>query len=207
MSIRRVTLTSILCVMAVCSTQAAGAAAAAGAATAASVLPPCDLALVGDLVVAQGFIDLNGNDFDPTGDDLSSRWLQARDGVTTSLELEAGALDVESWYKAREDRAPIHFGVSASHSLARLEVYADFDSATTTVATPDEQRRIIDLVRAGLQQGALGVDLAIEYFPAASREEILRVVELAAEAAAPCFVHVRSAGVVEPGSSTEAVQG
>ncbi len=45
------------------------------------------------LVVAPGFIDLHAH-----GQSLPADRMQAFDGVTTSLELEAGALPVSAWY-------------------------------------------------------------------------------------------------------------
>jgi dihydroorotase len=44
------------------------------------------------------------------------------------------------------------------------------------------------------------------YTPAASREELLRVFELAARRKALAFIHMRSAGEVEPGGSLDALQ-
>src|SRR6185437_12168969 len=46
------------------------------------------------LVVAPGFIDLHAH-----GQSLPADRMQAFDGVTTTLELEAGALPVSDWYK------------------------------------------------------------------------------------------------------------
>jgi len=62
------------------------------------------------LVVAPGFIDLHSH-----AQTLPGRRLQACDGVTTALELEAGRAPVDLAY-AREERrgSPIHFGFSAS---------------------------------------------------------------------------------------------
>jgi dihydroorotase len=50
------------------------------------------------------------------------------------------------------------------------------------------------------------VGFGIAYVPAARREEILDIFQLAAERQVPCFVHVRSHGAVEPGSAVESVQ-
>ena len=62
------------------------------------------------LVVAPGFIDLHAH-----GQDLPAARMQAFDGVTTALELEAGTLPIAAAYKhvAREGR-PINYGFSAS---------------------------------------------------------------------------------------------
>ena len=72
------------------------------------------------LVVAPGFIDLHSH-----AQTLPGRRLQACDGVTTALELEAGRAPVDLAY-AREARrgSPIHFGFSASWAAARMHVVA-----------------------------------------------------------------------------------
>ena len=46
------------------------------------------------LVVAPGFIDLHAH-----GQSIPADRMQAFDGVTTSLDLEAGVLPVASWYR------------------------------------------------------------------------------------------------------------
>ena len=60
------------------------------------------------LVVAPGFIDLHEH-----GQEPRNYQFQAHDGVTTSLELEAGTADVSGWYAEREGKSLINFGVSA----------------------------------------------------------------------------------------------
>ena len=62
------------------------------------------------LVVAPGFIDLHSH-----AQTLPGRRLQACDGVTTALELEAGRAPVDRAYAREAQRgSPIHFGFSAS---------------------------------------------------------------------------------------------
>jgi len=51
------------------------------------------------LIVAPGFIDLHEH-----GQEPRNYQFQARDGVTTSLELEAGTDDVDQWYAVREGK-------------------------------------------------------------------------------------------------------
>jgi dihydroorotase len=58
----------------------------------------------------------------------------------------------------------------------------------------------------GLDAGALGVGMGPAYTPAAGREELVRVFELAARRKALAFIHMRSAGEVEPGGSIDALQ-
>jgi N-acyl-D-aspartate/D-glutamate deacylase len=67
------------------------------------------------LVVAPGFIDLHEH-----GQAEKNYEFQAHDGVTTSLELEAGTADVASWYAEREGKSLINFGVSIGHIPTRM---------------------------------------------------------------------------------------
>lgn len=63
-------------------------------------------------VVAPGFIDLHIH-----GQDPYAIKLQLRDGVTSSLEIEAGAWPVEDYYKERKDKWQVNYGASVSHPL------------------------------------------------------------------------------------------
>ena len=72
------------------------------------------------LVVGPGFIDLHAH-----GQDSVSSRLQARDGVTTALELEGGDSDLDRWYGSRRGRAVINFGATMSHGDARAQVLTD----------------------------------------------------------------------------------
>src|SRR5690349_8233659 len=72
------------------------------------------------LVVAPGFIDLHEH-----GQEPRNYQFQVHDGVTTSLELEAGTDDVDKWYGAREGKSLINFGVSIGHIPVRMRVFHD----------------------------------------------------------------------------------
>jgi N-acyl-D-aspartate/D-glutamate deacylase len=160
------------------------------------------------LVVTPGFIDLHSH-----GQDDENYRLFAMDGVTTALELEAGTADVPAFYAAREGRALINYGAAASHIKARMAVLHDggvaagtllpLDSAGHVVATTEQiaaMRRFID---AGLDAGGLGVGMGLQYTPAATKYEVLEAFRSAARRHAPVFVHTRSWGETDPGSSVE----
>jgi len=160
------------------------------------------------LVVAPGFIDLHAH-----GQDDENYRIFALDGVTTALELEAGTENVPTFYAAREGKALINFGASASHLRARMQVLRDgglplgtllpLDSAGYVVATDAQiaaMRRVID---AGLDAGGLGVGMGLQYTPAATKYEVLEAFRSAARRHAPVFVHTRSWGDTDPGSSVE----
>ena len=75
---------------------------------------------VAGLVVAPGFIDLHSH-----GQDVENYEMQARDGVTTALELEVGVGDIDSWYGQRAGNTAINFGASVGHIPARMQVMKD----------------------------------------------------------------------------------
>ena len=170
------------------------------------------------LVVAAGFIDLHAH-----GQDLRSNQMQVRDGVTTALDMEAGAFPVADWYKSREGKAIVNYGLTVGHGSARVKLKNDREVGHNPTspsgddagqlkewkyerATPEEVTRLIALLDRGLSEGALGIGMGITYTPGARRDEIFKVFQFAAERRVPIFVHVRSTGETEPGSGIEAVQ-
>ena len=176
------------------------------AAISASPLRGRSVVDVKGLVVAPGFIDLHVHSHSP-----ESYAFQARDGVTTALELEIGVWPVARWYAQHEGKSLINFGATSGHVPAAIAVMGDkgkllpVDVAANRAATPEEFRQIREHVQQGLKDGALGVGFGINYLPHSTREEILDLFQVAADAKASCFVHVRHGGPVEPGAE-EAVQ-
>jgi N-acyl-D-aspartate/D-glutamate deacylase len=152
------------------------------------------------LVVSPGFIDLHSH-----GQTPENYRFKARDGVTTALEMEVGVGRVTEWYGEREGKALVNFGATSGDIPARMAVMHDTgvllprDQAAKRAATPDEQRQVLDRLRAGLDQGGLGIGMGIAYCPLETRAEVLAIFRLAAERKTPIYVHVRNGGPTEPG--------
>lgn len=157
------------------------------------------------LVVAPGFIDLHQH-----GQDLKSERVKAFDGVTMALEMEIGAPDVARFLQAKEGKSLIHYGTTASYVAARGFIFGaplpegtilpKSGPATDQPATAEQIERIQQRLRDGLDAGALGVGMGIEYAPGATRLEVIDMFRVAAERKLPVYTHMRSAGHIDPGA-------
>jgi cytosine/adenosine deaminase-related metal-dependent hydrolase len=184
---------------------------AASAASPASVpsVPSVEVDAAG-LVVTAGFVDLHSH-----VDDLAGLRLQALDGVTTALELEAGASPVAAAYRtvAAEGR-PINYGFAASWAQARMTEVAGFAPGGTLAevlgrlghpgwqrpATPAQLSGLLNRLADDLADGALGIGVLLGYAPTVDPAEYLRVAELAAKAGTPTFTHARDLIEMVPGA-------
>jgi dihydroorotase-like cyclic amidohydrolase len=161
---------------------------------------PIDADVAG-LVVTAGFVDLHSH-----VNDLAGLRLQALDGVTTALELEAGACPVAAAYRtAAAEGRPVNYGFATSWAQARMDAVAgiapggtlaDFlsrlgDPRWQRPAEPAQLTPLFSRLAGDLADGALGIGVLLGYAPAVDPAEYLRVAALAAEAGVPTFTHAR----------------
>ncbi|MDT0157967.1 amidohydrolase family protein [Microbacterium sp. ARD32] len=162
-------------------------------------------------VVGPGFIDLHSH-----VNSIAGQRLQAMDGVTTALELEAGLLPVARAYeRAADEGRPLNYGFSASWGLARAEELlgwrfdgADLagslamlgEAAWQSDSTPAQLRGWLGRLESELADGALGIGILMGYAPGTDPEEYRATSRLAAAMGAPTFTHVRE--IVEADPST-----
>ncbi|MDH3617053.1 MAG: amidohydrolase family protein, partial [Gammaproteobacteria bacterium] len=167
-----------------------------------------------DLVVAPGFINLHSHSWTPLGQEF-----ELKDGVTTALELEAGAYPVTEFGThapiAIAGAARINFGASVGHAWTRSAVLEADDSvsgadhmrasaitdgdvrgmerpAFREPLTPDQREELRKHLEAGLDEGGLGIGMLLDYMSEVVDEaEMQLVFDAAAEKQAPIIVHIR----------------
>ena len=186
------------------------------------------------LVVSPGFIDLHTHSPTPLG-----QYYQLMDGVTTALELEAGAFPVGDYGGQITETPLINYGASAGYLSLRMlhqDGIAVADATATpwpansrgwwtavraltmgqdaalnrtfkTSATPEDLVALRSLLEEGLQQGGLGVGLALDYISEAVNEtELEAIFEIAGARGAPVFIHVRRGINGDPAGLQEALR-
>lgn len=170
------------------------------------------------LVVAPGFIDGHQHCIEPY-----AYRLMLRDGRTTIMDLEIGAYGpmLDEWYKNREGKAPLNFGVAVAHEFARANVLDDFNDWkyinspdavksrvkqgwSATRPTLEQGNQILSKMDEGLRQGGLGIGSTVGYMRAGvSSREIFELQRLAGKYGRFINMHFR----LTPGNDVQEVMG
>lgn len=171
---------------------------------------------VSGLLVGPGFIDLHSHVHS-----IAGQRLQAMDGVTTCLDLEAGLMPIERAYRLAADQGrPLNFGFSASWAGARAQVHLGIDADASIesglavlgrpewqrTSTPTELAAWLDVIGAELAGGALGIGVLLGYAPRTDPAEFLAVARLAAAAGVPTYTHVRELIEADPTTPVDGSQ-
>ena len=175
-------------------------------------------------VVAPGFVDGHSHVVDmPLGQRLA-----LRDGVTTTLDLEVGALPVSRWYDRMKGKSQTNHGASVSVMGARAATfdpnYLKASSGGTSydmfagkvkltpdvfsrTATDKEIDNILKLIDQGLQEGGLGIGPPTGYMvDGFTSQEMIGAQKLAGKYGRFSHVHTRFSSQVSPTSGILAFQ-
>src|SRR6201993_2469436 len=152
------------------------------------------------LVVAPGFIDLHAH-----GQSIPADRMQAFDGVTTTLDLEAGVLPVASWYRRWAEKGRVlNYGAAVNWAFARIGAMTGSNDESSleafgramrdrrwvdNVASETEVAGILDRLARGLDEGGVGIGILNAYAPRAGVQELTSVCQLAATRGVPTFTH------------------
>ncbi len=133
-------------------------------------------------VVAPGFIDLEQHGLDPWGIKVN-----LRDGVTTQMDFEVGAANIDEWYDARAGVTQANYGTVVGQEFARMRVHdglvleggdIDFrnffalraqsvedgvEGWSSIPSNREQMNEITAQLDEGLRLGALGVGSTIGY--------------------------------------------
>ena len=173
------------------------------------------------MIVSPGFIDMHAH-----GQNIPSGRVQAYDGLTTAMELEAGILPIGEFYDncAKEGR-PINYGASAGWAFARVTTMnpekavngkpvpnvaymlgnLDVREWVEDVAEGEKLDGVLALTEQGLREGGIGIGVPWGYAPGAGLKELHALWKLAAEYGVSTHTHIQNLSVAEPNSGTKSM--
>ncbi len=164
-------------------------------------------------VVAPGFIDLMGQSSTVLVSDPPSAESKLRQGITTYLSGESGSAAPQN--EATQHRPPVvdgdtlrwrtyseyfrvleRYGIPLNvvHNVGLAQVREVVLGEGDVEPTPAQLEEMEALVRQGMEDGAVGVSIALIYPPAvyASTEEIIKLARVAAGYGGVYFTHMRN---------------
>ena len=173
----------------------------------------------GGHVVSPGFIDTHHH----SAGNLFGVKLGLRDGITTPLDLEVGALHAEAYYAEREGKWPVNYGMAVSHEFSRMRVldnltidypahgdhFAELRNASyeendipdwaVTPSTLEQMNEMLENMDKDLQAGALGIASTTGYMAnGVTTLELFNVQKVAANYGRLYASHVRLLGNNNP---------
>jgi cytosine/adenosine deaminase-related metal-dependent hydrolase len=168
------------------------------------------------LVVAPGFIDIHSHTPTRLGQSMG-----LRDGITTQLDMEAGAFPVSFYGNQYQQGAQLNYGASVAHFAIRSRVMEniqteylfgatdlmDINSASwTDRANAAQIEAMRGLINQGLDEGGLGIGVLLDYLTTAvSDAELAMLFEVAGARQVPIHVHVRRGYTGDPAGLEEVI--
>lgn len=168
------------------------------------------------LVVAPGFIDIHSHT--PS---LLGQHMNLLDGITTQLDMEAGAFPISFYGEHFSGGAQLNYGSSVGHFAIRMKVISGIDQpyafvghkmakmsgdAWTQTATPAQIEEMRGLLNQGLDDGGLGIGVLLDYMTdAVSDAELDMLFQVAGERQVPIHVHVRRGYTGDPAGLDEVI--
>lgn len=159
------------------------------------------------LIVAPGFIDMMGQTASPMVEDPKTAINLLTQGITTINAGEGGSAaplsndegkhkgytTMAEYFTLVESKGlPVNVVQTVGHTQVRRIVFGDADRRPSA----DELKKMQDLVREGMEAGAIGVSTALIYPPAvyAETEEIAALAAAAGEYGGRYYTHMRNEG-------------
>ena len=151
--------------------------------------------------IAPGFIDLHTHSPFPYGEAF-----QVQDGVTTALELEAGAFPATEYGSFIKGQAHANYGSSVAHYAIRIKVIEGKDQpymitkdstmvpgrAFKQQATPEQIEQMRKLLHEGIDKGGIGIGFLLDYMsPAISDAELKMIFDVAKQRDVVVWAHIR----------------
>ena len=176
---------------------------------------------VSGMIVSPGFIDTHSH-----GMSIPSNRIQAFDGLTTALELEAGVLPVAEFYdNCEKEGRPINYGVSSGWGFARCVtmspelavngkpvpeteyIFPKFSVKewTEEVSTEEQLEAILEMTEQGIKEGGIGIGMLWGYAPGAGLKELYAIWELAAKYNVPTYTHIQNLSTLDPNSGVRSM--
>jgi len=165
------------------------------------------------LVVAPGFIDSHVHSNTKLGTKM-----MLLDGVTTPLYTEFGVLDIDKFYDERKKWRG-NYGATVGLNFARMKVldnYTAYDDSdwlkatkevakkgasnwSTKIPNADEEKKIMEIMKKGLDRGAIGVGIAVGYAPSGTTaREVYETQKLAGKYGRMTAAHTRFGSGLPP---------
>ncbi|HLJ54619.1 MAG TPA: D-aminoacylase [Chthonomonadaceae bacterium] len=147
------------------------------------------------MVVSPGFIDTHSHADGGLLEDPDAE-TQVRQGITTSVVGQDGSshFPLSDWFGELERKhVALNIASFLGHGTVRRQVMGDGYKRTST---PDEVKRMQELVRQEMRSGALGVSSGLEYDPGfySSTEELIGLARASSPFGGIYISHVRDEG-------------